>query len=202
MLITKPSDFQPVLRDELLATVAGWLMDEWSATEDDLVRETDSAYTRGTTCFGRQRQRILKEYLSNAHPWLGIENSANDLVFSIGGVPCRFSNDSLTAPTKRAVLEAHRFQLPLIEDAEPGQAVRFCFVVDRGIDERGEPRIELLGFTATDELVCRWRSATPVRTLMPAKADLPPPVEIAKPVIVPKRRDVGGGGETAASAGP
>jgi len=201
MNLLKPSNFQPALRDDLLATVAGWLMEEWAATEDDLVRETDSAYTRGTTCFGRQRQRILKEYLSGTHPWLGIENSANDLVFSIGGVPCRFSNDSLSAPSKRAVLEAHRFQLPLIEEAEPGQAVRFCFVVDHGIDERGEPRIELLGFTATDELVCSWRSTTSVRTLMPAKSDLPPPADIAKPVIVPKRRDLGDD-EAAASAGP
>lgn len=201
MHLPKPNDFQPALRDDLLATVAGWLMEEWAATEDDLVRETDSAYTRGTTCFGRQRQRILKEYLSGGHPWLGIENSANDLVFSIGGVPCRFSNDSLSAPSKRAVLEAHRFQLPLIEEAEPGQAVRFCFVVDRGIDERGEPRIELLGFTATDELVCRWRSASTVRMLMSAKADLPPPADIAKPVIMPKRRDLGDD-EAAASAGP
>lgn len=201
MRLPKPSEFQPALRDDLLATVAEWLMEEWAATEDDLVRETDSAYTRGTTCFGRQRQRILKEYLSGTHLWLGIENSANDLVFSIGGVPCRFSNDSLSAPSKRAVLEAHRFQLPLIEEAEPGQAVRFCFVVDRGIDERGEPRIEMLGFTATDELVCRWRSAIAVRTLVPAKAQLPPPANIAKPIIVPRRRDLGDD-ETAASAGP
>lgn len=201
MDLPKPSNFQPALHDDLLEKVAGWLMEEWSATEDDLVRETDSAYTRGTTCFGRQRERILKEYLSGVHPWLGIENGANDLVFSIGNVPCRFSNDSLSAPSKRAVLEVHRFQLPLIEDAEPGQAVRFCFVIDRGIDENSEPRIELLGFTATGELVCRWRSASTVRTLMPAMADLPRPVEVAKPVIVPKRRDAGDE-EAAASAGP
>jgi hypothetical protein len=196
----KPSDFHPVLTDDRLGVVAAWLMEEWAATEDDLVRETDSAYTRGTTCFGRQRARILNEYLGGRHPWLGIENSANDLVFSIGGVPCRFSNDSLTAPSKRAVLEAHRFQLPLIEDAEPGVAVRFCFVVDRGIDENSDPRIELLGYTASDELVCRWRSATPVRALTSVKADLPQPVEVARPVVVAKRRDAGDD-EAAASAG-
>lgn len=201
MDLRKPSDFQPALSDDRLAVVAAWLMEEWAATEDDLVRETDSPYTRGTTCFGRQRTRILNEYLGGRHPWLGIENSANDLVFSIGGVPCRFSNDSLVAPSKRAVLEAHRFQLPLIEDAQPGEAVRFCFVVDRGIEEDGEPRIELLGFTAGDELVCRWRSAAPVRTLTAVKAELPQSVEIARPAIVPKRRDAGDD-QAAASAGP
>ncbi len=200
MELRRPSDFQAALADERLATVATWLLEEWAATEDDLVRETDSAYTRGTTCFGRQRSRIINEHLSRRYPWLGIENSANDLVFSIGGVPCRFSNDSLAAPSKRAVLEAHRFQLPLIEEAEPGEAVRFCFVVDRGADENSEPRIELLGFTATDELVCRWRSATQVRALTPVKVDLPQPVEVARPVVVAKRRDAGDDG-SAASAG-
>lgn len=201
MDLRKPSDFQAALADERLATVAAWLLQEWAATEDDLVRETDSAYTRGTTCFGRQRTRILNEYLGGRHSWLGIENSANDLVFSIGGVPCRFSNDSLAAPSKRAVLEAHRFQLPLIEEAEPGEAVRFCFVVDRGADENSEPRIELLGFTATDELVCSWRSATEVRTLTTVRAALPQPVAVAKPAVVPKRRDAGDD-QAAASAGP
>jgi hypothetical protein len=201
MDLRKPSDSQPALTDDRLAVVAAWLMEEWAATEDELVRETDSPYTRGTTCFGRQRTRILNEYLGGRHPWLGIENSANDLVFSIGGVPCRFSNDSLAAPSKRAVLEAHRFQLPLIEDAQPGEAVRFCFVVDRGFEEDSELRIELLGFTAGDELVCRWRSAAPVRTLTAVKAELPQPVEIARPAIAPKRRDAGDD-QAAASAGP
>lgn len=63
MNLRKPSDFQPALADDRLAVVAAWLMEEWAATEDDLVRETDSPYTRGTTCFGRQRTRILNEYL-------------------------------------------------------------------------------------------------------------------------------------------
>ena len=195
-----PSEFQPALTDDRLTKVAAWLMDEWNATEDDRVRNTDSPYTRGTTCFGRQRQRIVNEYLKSIHEWLGIESSGNDLVFSIGGVPCRFSNDSLAAPKKRAVLEAHRFQLPLIEDAEPGHAVRFCFVIDRGMDESGEPRVELLGFSATDDLVCRWRSAAPVRTLTEVKAELPMAVEVAKPLVAPKRRE--SGDDAVASAGP
>ncbi len=173
MKLRKPCAFQPTLSDDRLAIVAVWLMQEWAATEDDVVWETGSPYAWGTTCFGRQRTRILNEYLGGRHNWLGIENGANDLVFSIGGVPCRFSNDSWTAPSNRAVLEAYRFQLPLIEDAQPGEAVRFCFAVDRGIEEDSEPRIELLGFTAGDNLVCRWRSAAPVRTLAAVKAELP-----------------------------
>jgi hypothetical protein len=155
MKISMPSEFQPALTSERLSKVAEWFLDEWFATEDDLTRDTDGPYTRGTTRFGRQKQRIVNEFLSGAHDWLGVQNNTNDLVFSIGGVPCRFSNDNASSPTKSAVLEVHRFQKPLIEFAEPGHAVRFCFVIDRGIHDSAEPCVEFLGFSAADDLVCR-----------------------------------------------
>lgn len=191
MQLPHPSHFQSGLINERLSKVAEWFLDEWHATEDDLVRETDSPYTRGTTRFGRQRQRIVNEYLKGTHDWLGIENSANDLVFSIGGIPCRFSNDDPSAPTKRAVLEAHRFQLPLIELAEPGEGVRFCFVIDRITDDETKPSVSLLGFTVTNDLVCQWRSDSSVRRLANVKQVVPPPVVLPKPSVVPKRRDSG-----------
>lgn len=200
MLTSKPSDFHHSLKDEYLSLVAHWLLDEWYATEDDLTRDTDGPYTRGTTRFGRQKQRITNEFLGGNHPWLGVENGGNDLVFTIGGIPCRFSNDSATAPTKKAVLEAHRFQMPLIEEAEPDQAARFCFVVDPGVGDDSEPRVSLLGYSATGILVCQWQSSRTVRTLANIKTELPQAVEVAKPVIAPKRRVADN--DTAASAGP
>ncbi len=200
MISMKPSDFHSALREEYLSLVAEWLLDEWRATEDDLVRETDGPYTRGTTRFGRQKQRIINEFLYGQHRWLSVQNSANDLVFSIGGIPCRFTNDSASSPTKKAVLEAHRFQMPLIEDAEPDQAVRFCFVVDSGVGDASEPIVTLLGFSSTDVLVCQWKSGSRVRTLSNTKAALPTAVEIAKPVVAPKRRLADD--DKAASTGP
>ena len=200
MQLPTPSHFQPALTNERLSKVAEWFLDEWHATEDDLVRETDSPYTRGTTRFGRQRQRIVNEYLRGTHDWLAIENSTNDLVFSIGGVPCRFSNDDASAPTKRAVLETHRFQMPLIELAEPGKGARFCFVIDRVTDDVTRPGVELLGFASTNDLVCRWRSDSLVRTLVDVKQVVPQPVVIPKPIVVPKRRDLGDEAETAQGA--
>ncbi|MDD2882959.1 MAG: hypothetical protein PHQ58_21315 [Rhodoferax sp.] len=189
MLTSKPSDFQPSLKDEYLSQVANWLLDEWYATEDDLVRETDGPYTRGTTRFGRQKQRITNEFLSQNHIWLGLENCGNDLVFTIGGIPCRFTNDSATTPTKKAVLETHRYQMPLLEEAEPNHAARFCFVVDSSYGgEESEPKVSLLGYSSTNMLVCQWQSAQNVRTLTNIKQEMPAAVEIAKPVVVPKRR--------------
>jgi len=188
MLTSKPSDFQPSLKDEYLSQVAKWLLDEWYATEDDLTRETDGPYTRGTTRFGRQKQRITNEFLNGTHTWLGLENGGNDLVFTIGGIPCRFTNDSATTPTKKAVLETHRYQMPLLEEAEPNHAARFCFVVDSDGGEDREPKVSLLGYSATSMLVCQWQSASNVRTLANIRPELPEAVEIAKPVVVPKRR--------------
>lgn len=187
MLIPKPEAFHSALSETRLAHVANWLLEEWFATEDDLVRETDGPYTRGTTRFGRQKQRITNEYLSGLHDWLGMENSGLDLVFSIGGIPCRFSNDSATEPTKRAVLEAHRFQIPLIEESQPDDAARFCFVIDRGATESEAPRVTLLGYSAMNVLVCRWTSSAIVRALTETKTPRPEAVEIAKPLVAPKR---------------
>ncbi|WP_144436465.1 hypothetical protein [Lysobacter antibioticus] len=201
MAIKRPSDFHPGLKDEYLTQVANWLLEEWYATEDDLIRETDTSYTRGTTRFGRQLQRIVNEYLSGQHDWLGIENGSLDLVFSISGIPCRFSNDSLEAPTKRAVLQVHPYQMSLIEDAQPGQAVRFCFVIDQGFGEIIEPRAELLGFTASGNLACRWQSGTLDRTLIDIKAPRPEAVEVTKPMVTPKRRDYDVGDDIDTSAG-
>lgn len=190
MSITNSSNLPSCLKEEYLSLVASWLLEEWYATEDDLVRETDSAYTRGTTRFGRQKQRISNEHVSGRYPWLGIENNGLDLVFTIVHVPCRFSNDNPDAPKKRAVLEVHQLQLRLVEDAEPGEAARFVFVIDQGIDGTAEPRVLLLGFSASGDEVCRWSSDVSVRAIGEATPSTPAPVEVKKPIVTPKRRDL------------
>jgi hypothetical protein len=198
MAVSNQSSLPSSLKEEYLNLVATWLLEEWYATEDDMVRDTDNSYTRGTTRFGRQRQRISNEYISGKHPWLRVENNGLDLVFSVVDIPCRFSNDNADAPKKRAVLEVHPFQMRLIEDTELGQAARFVFVIDQGIDEAGDPRVLLLGFSAANEEVYRWRSGGVLRVLGEATPSLPAPVEIEKPIITPKRRDAD---DDAATAG-
>jgi hypothetical protein len=153
-----------------------------------MTRDTDNAYTRGTARFGRQKQRICMEYLSRNYPWLRVENNSFDIVFSIMDIPCRFSDDNADAPKKRAITEVHPFQMSLLEDAEPGEAARFVFVIDRGFDQRHEPRIILLGFSASGQEVCRWISGETLRTLNEIRPAIPAPVEIRKPVVTPKRR--------------
>lgn len=174
-------------KEEYVSQVATWLLEEWRATEEDLVRETDTSYTRGTARFGRQKERISLEYISRRHSWLKVENNGLDIVFSICEIPCRFSNDDSNAPKKRAVLEVHPFQMSLLEEAEPGEAARFVFVIDPGFVEAGDPRVSLLGFSSSGHEVCRWVSGGLVRTLTDVRDSVPAAVDVARPVVVPKR---------------
>lgn len=183
-----------------LQLIASWLLEEHAATEDDLSRNSDNAYTRGSTRFGRQRQRIMNESLSGQHPWLKIVNGGQDLVFTIHDIPCRFSNDDPDAPKKRAVVEAHLFQMPLLAEAEPGEAARFVFVIDRGPSESADPQVVLLGISNSNEEVCRWTSSPSIRSVGEAVPSLPEAVQLPKPTVAPKGRSVGTDG--VGSAGP
>jgi len=191
MFLPLPSAFNPQLSSDRLELVSLWLLEELYATEDDLARPTDSGYTRGCTTFGRQRSRIIAEATSGRHAWLGLPNSNNDIVFSLGGVPCRFSNDDPSNPSKDAVLVANRYQMDFLEFAANGEPARFCFIIDRGRDGAAEPRVEFVGFTPNGEIACRWVSNA-VRILSVAgQQSLPQPVDVAKPQIAPKRRGDG-----------
>lgn len=191
MSLPPPAEFNPELSSDRLQVVSSWLLEELYATEDDLSRPTDSGYTRGCTTFGRQRNRILAEALSGKHSWMGLANSNNDIVFTIGGVPCRFSNDDPANPSKDAVLTANRYQMDFLEFASKGEPGRFCFIIDRGHDGTAEPRVEFLGFTPSGEVACRWVSDK-VRVLrLEGEQPLAPTVPVSKPQIAPKRRDEG-----------
>lgn len=191
MVLPPPAAYFHELTSERLQAVSSWLLEELYATEDDLSRPTDNGYTRGCTAFGRQRNRIVAEAASGKHAWLGIASGDNALVFTIGGVPCRFSNDDPLNPSKDAVLTANRYQLDFLEFADSSKPGRFCFVIDRGHLGAAEPRVEFLGFTPSDNVVCRWISDT-VRVLrVEGDQTLAPTIPVGKPLVSPKRRDDG-----------
>lgn len=191
MTLPSPSAFNAELVSDRLETVSQMLLDELYATEDDLSRSTDSGYTRGCTTFGRQRSRIIAEAMSGRYGWLGLSNGSNDIVFTIGGVPCRFSNDDPSNPSKDAVLTVNRYQMDFLEFAAKEEPGRFCFIIDRGQNGAAEPRVEFLGFTPSGEVACRWISNA-VRVLrLEGQQSLVQPVQVAKPQVAPKRRDEG-----------
>lgn len=199
MTLPLPSAFNPELRADRLELVSQWLLDELYATEDDLSRPTDSGYTRGCTTFGRQKNRIIAEALSRRHGWFGLSNSNNDIVFTIGGVPCRFSNDDPSNPSKDAVLTANRYQMDFLDFALKGEPGRFCFIIDRGQDGNAEPRVEFLGFTPSGEVACRWVSNAVRVFRLEGLQPVAQPVQVAKPLVAPKRRDDGDAASDAAA---
>jgi hypothetical protein len=191
MTLPLPSVFNPELLSERLESVSLWLLEELYATEDDLSRPTDNGYTRGCTTFGRQKNRLIAEAMSGRHSWLGLSNNNNDIVFTIGGVPCRFSNDDPSNPSKDAAITVNRYQMNFFDFAARGEPARFCFIIDRGQDGAAEPRVEFLGFTPSDEVACRWVSNA-VRVLrVENQQPLPESVPVSKPQVAPKRRDEG-----------
>jgi hypothetical protein len=188
MAILSPAECNSALTSERLALISQWLLEELYSTEDDLARDTDSSYTRGCTAFGRQMNRIKFEFLSKKHEWLGLLNGGNDLVFTISGVPCRFSNDDPSNPTKDAVIAISRYQMPFLEFVSEGEPGKFCFVIYRGSNSLDDPRVEFLGFRPSGEIACRWVSDS-VRVLRDVLADLVAPVQLDKPLVAPKKKD-------------
>ena len=187
-MLPQPIHFHADLTHERLSVVAELLLDEHYKTLDDLSSETDDNYTRGCTTFGRQKNRIKGVALAKTYSWLQVSNNANDLVFTIGSVPCRFSSDDPNSPKKKAVLTVNRYQASFFDDVESYEMpCRYCFVIDQGINDDAEPSVVVLGFDATGVVRCQWESGT-IRTFHSVNSVVvPEAVEICKPAVKPKK---------------
>lgn len=187
-MLPQPIHFHADLTHERLSVVAELLLDEHYKTLDDLSSETDDNYTRGCTSFGRQKNRIKGVALAKTYPWLQVSNNANDLVFTVGNVPCRFSSDDPNNPKKKAVLTVNRYQASFFDDIESDEEpCRYCFVIDQGINDDAEPSVVVLGFDATGVVRCQWESGT-IRTFHSVNSVVvPEAVEIGKPAVKPKK---------------
>ena len=81
-----------------------------------------------------------------------------------------------------------------LDFAAEGEPARFCFIIDRGHEGAAESRVEFVGFTPSGDIACRWVSNS-VRVLrLEGQETLPQPVDVAKPLVAPKRLDQGDAG--------
>lgn len=186
-MLPQPVRYHSDLTHDRLTIVAEILLDEFFKTVDDLSSDADDNYTRGCASFGRQKNRIKQLALARTYPWLQIMNSTNDLVFKIGGVPCRFSSDDPNSPKKNAILTFNRYQASFFDEIESDdKPCRYCFIVDtKGIDDM-EPSVVFVGYDATGVAKCQWESGA-IRTLHNVSAaSIPTAVEIGKPAVKPK----------------
>jgi len=191
MPLPLPAQFHPELSDDKLSLVAEWLLEELYATEDDLVRPTDSSYGRGCTVFDRQKNRIVLEHASGKHDWLNVLANTFDLAFTIGGIPCRFSSDYVKNPTKKAVVEVTRYQKTFFDDVGDASApARFCFVIDRGSFGGDEARVVFMGIDSHNVIRCEWKSDN-VQSVHAVGAETPAAVNVGKPTVGVKRDGIG-----------
>ncbi|MGA7778241.1 MAG: hypothetical protein WCA85_11090 [Paraburkholderia sp.] len=188
MSLPFPEEFHPALSADRLSVVASILIAEHFSTATALQSEYDDGYTRGCTRFGRQRNRLKSVALSGEYDWLELRHGGNDLVFTIGGIPCRFAADDPSNPTKPAVLDATPFQQDFFGSVENGVPCKFCFVLDGGYAEADDPRVVFLGEDSSRVVKCKWVSDS-ARVLHAVAAETPAPKEMGKPPVAPKRRD-------------
>lgn len=186
MTLPAPAVFAPALTADRLQAVADWLLEELQSTNDDLTRPTDTPWTKGCTTFGRQHARIIHEWHTGKHGWLGMLDTSKALVFTIGNVPCRFTNDDPDNPSKRAVLEVNPYQREFAEFSNAEEPVHFCFVVDHGMDGMADPHVVLHGLSEENIVLCRWASDT-VPAFRAEFAARPAAIEVEKPKLVPKQ---------------
>ncbi|MFX1737964.1 hypothetical protein PXJ20_30130 [Paraburkholderia sp. A1RI_3L] len=198
MSLPLPEVFHPALSADRLSVIASILIAEHFSTATALQSDFDDGYTRGCTRFGRQRNRLKSVALSGEHDWLELRHGGNDLVFTIGGIPCRFAADDPANPTKPAVLDATPFQQDFFGAVESGVPCKFCFVLDGGYAEADDPRVVFLGEDSARVVKCKWVSDT-ARALHAVAADTPPPREMGKPRVAPKRPDAGDEGAAVTS---
>ncbi|MDI9408114.1 MAG: hypothetical protein QM523_02595 [Candidatus Pacebacteria bacterium] len=171
--------------------VGNWLLEETLNTQDDLTRSTDDNYTRGTTAFGRQKNRILIEYNSQNYKWLRIHSNTNDLVFSIHGTRCRFASDDFVNPKKNAVLFPNEAQLELLPETRIDEPDHFCYIITK-LDFNDESSVDFdvifAGLNRQNKFMfkCSFFSNS---TLLPIEAIIePPPVEVEKPMVEVKTK--------------
>lgn len=188
MNLPPPEAFLPALSSDRLERIAEILIDEHFSTLTDLQSDYDDGYSRGCTRFARQKNRLRVVALSDRYDWLKLLHGGNDLVFTIGGVPCRFTTDDPTNPTKPALLEVSPVQRSFFEEVEAGIPCKFCFILDGGYTEADDPQVVFLGEDASGTVRCKWTSGG-IRTLHMISANTPPAKDIGKARVGPKRVD-------------
>ena len=190
MNLPLPEVFHPSLSSDRLAIIADILISEHFSTATALQSEFDDGYTRGCTRFGRQRNRLKSVALSGQYEWLQLLHAGNDLVFTIDGIPCRFTADDPANPTKPAVLDATPMQQGFFDEVESGMPCKFCFILDGGYAEADDPRVVFVGEDIARTVKCRWVSDG-TKSLHLVAAKTPPAKDVGKARVEPKRPEFG-----------
>ncbi len=177
----QPWDYYSALSEERLRIVAEALLDVYDEVQIELGTELDDNYTRGTTTFGRQKNKIIQLCKSNEYSWLDLRNTSNDLTFSIGCIPFRFFSDDHEKPTKAAVWR--RNDQDDMFPSEENEPIYWRYILEKPLSEDDEATMYVIGANSNQEIVCEWKYAEKVRILSSVDTSRPEAVDISEPQV-------------------
>lgn len=177
----QPWDFTPELSSARLIVIAKALLDVYDEVQRDLATELDDNYTRGTTTFGRQKNKIIQLCTSGRHPWLDLRNTSNDLTFAIGGTPFRFFSDDHEKPHKPGFWR--RNQQDDLFPVDESTPIYWRFIVEKPLADEADATVYVIGANSDQEMVCEWKYDELVRVLTSTDATRPEAVETPEPEV-------------------
>lgn len=181
-----PWEYKPSLSADRLSVVAEALLDVFYDVQKELDTDLDDNYTRGTTTFGRQKNRLINLCLDPTYPWLDLRNTSNDLTCAIDAIPFRFFSDDHEKPLKPGFWKRNEQDnlLPITDD----DPVYWRFIVEKPLTEEDEASVYFLGANSNQEVICEWKYAEGVRILATVDGNRPAPVETPEPEVgLPKQ---------------
>lgn len=177
----KPWEFYPQLTESRLALISRALLDVYYDVQRELSTNLDDNYTRGTTTFGRHKNRIIELYQSKDHSWLDLRSSSNDLVFTIGGIPFRFFRDDHEKPKKPGFWRRNvQDNLFPTDQSDP---VYWRFIVQKPLTEEAEASVYVVGANSNQEIVCEWKHDDFVRVLTTTDESRAEAIETPEPEV-------------------
>lgn len=169
-----------------LGIVAEALLDVFYEVQRELDTPLDDNYTRGTTAFGRQKNKIIQLCQEGRYEWLDLRNTSNDLTFTIVGIPFRFFSDDPEKPQKPGFWKRNE-QDNLFPNADD-DPVYWRFIVEKPLSDDIEAAVYVLGANSNQDTICEWKYEDDIRVFTSVDESRPDPIDTPEPQVgVPKQ---------------
>ncbi|QZA78211.1 hypothetical protein K4H28_01960 [Deefgea tanakiae] len=171
-----PWELLPSLEENCLRVVATELLNVLYDTEKQLSTPLDDNYSRGTTTFARQKNRLTEMCVSGRYSWLKLTNPNMDLTFEINGIPVRFFSDNPDSPKKRGFFRHNAVDCLFAPSSDIPSLHRF--VIEKPENDEEEARVHFIGYNDFEEPVSHWVYGDRVTVLQSVDSTAPESVEI------------------------
>lgn len=181
-----PMEYQSALTVDRLNVIAEALLDVFYDVQKELDTDLDSSYTRGTTTFGRQKNKLIQLCQDKKYPWLDLRNTSNDLTCAIGGIPFRFFTDDHEKPQKPGFWKRNEQDNLFPNDED--EPIYWRFVLEKPLSDEDEAAVYFLGANSNQVSVCEWKYEESVRVFKTVDNTRPDAVDTPEPSVgLPKQ---------------